>query len=239
MERYLRQVSLKGFGEEAQLKLRRARVLLVGLGGLGSASSLYLTAAGVGHLTIADDDAVEPSDLNRQILHWSGDIGRVKVQSAAEKLRSLNPETEIEPVCERVTEENATDLVRGADLVLDGTDNYTTRYLLNRVSVRLRKPFIHGACEGFLGQLSVILPGGPCLRCIVPFPPRERGGVPILSPTAGIVGCLQGLEAIKLITGVGEPLMGKLLVFDGRSLSFQEIEVHKNPNCPVCSNGEV
>jgi molybdopterin/thiamine biosynthesis adenylyltransferase len=184
-----------------------------------------------------DDDTVVPSDLNRQILHWSGDVGRVKVQSAVEKLRSLNPETEIEPVCERVTEENIMELVREADLVLDGTDNYATRYLLNQASVRLRRPFIHGACEGFLGQLAVILPGGPCLRCIVPYPPRERGGVPVLGPTAGVMGCLQSLEALKLITGVGEPLKGKLLLFDGRSLSFEEVEIRINPRCPVCSNG--
>jgi adenylyltransferase/sulfurtransferase len=237
MERFIRQMAISGFGREGQQRLEQSCVLVVGMGGLGCSASLYLAAAGVGRLILMDPQRVELSNLNRQILHWEGDVGRYKVESAIEKLLSLNPRLKVEGRREEANARNLQELVERADVVVDGTDNYATRYLLNEVCVRLGKPFVHGAVEGFLGQITTILPGkGPCLRCIFPHPPPEKEGPPVLGATAGVVGCLEAMETIKLLTGLGEPLVGRLLIFDGKGMHFEEVRVNRRADCPVCSN---
>lgn len=234
MERYSRQVLIPGFGEEGQRRLRRASAVVVGLGGLGSPSSLYLAAAGVGRITLVDSEEVEESNLNRQILHWTRDVGRPKGESAAEKLRELNPEVRVEVVGERLTEGNAGRILKG-DVVVDGLDNYETRYLVNSHCVRKGIPFVHAAVEGLTGQLLTVVPGkGPCLRCVIPEPPPPKPLFPVLGATPGVMGCLQAMEAIKLLTGLGKPLVGRLLLFEGRTMTFEEAEVRRNPGCPVC-----
>ncbi len=236
-ERYSRQVLIPGFGERAQRRLRRAHAVVVGLGGLGCPSSLYLAAAGVGRITLVDPERVEESNLNRQVLHWARDVGRPKAESAAEKLRELNPAVRVEVVGERLTEERVGKVLRG-DVVLDGLDNYRSRYLVNSHCVRRGIPFVHAAVEGFTGQLLTVVPGkGPCLRCVIPEPPPPRPVFPVLGPTPGVMGCLQAIEAIKLLTGLGEPLVGRLLLFEGKAMTFEEVEVRRNPKCPVCGGG--
>ncbi|MEM2282133.1 MAG: HesA/MoeB/ThiF family protein [Candidatus Hadarchaeales archaeon] len=236
MQRYSRQVIIEGFGEKSQRKLQRARVLVAGLGGLGSAASLYLAAAGVGHLVLVDDEEVEVSNLNRQVLHWARDLKKSKAESAAEKLRLLNPSIEVEAKKEKVTPANAGKLIGNCEAVVDGLDNYSTRYLLNEHCVRLGRPLVHGAVEGFVGQVTTILPGrGPCLKCIIPQEPATKKIIPVLGATSGVIGCLQAMETIKLLTGIGKPLVGRMLIFDGRTMSFEELEVNRNPSCPVCS----
>ena len=234
-ERYSRQIAIPGFGEAGQRKLEAAHVVVAGLGGLGSAASIYLVAAGVGHLTLIDAQRVELSNLNRQVLHWSPDVKRLKIESAMEKLHAMNPSVSIEAKAEKITWKNVDKLLRNADVVVDGMDNYQTRYLLNETCVRLHKPFVHGAVEGLTGQFTTIMPGdGPCLRCIIPKPPPKKRAFPVLSTTPGIIGCLQAMETIKLLTGMGEPLIGRMLFFDGQRASFEEIEIRRDPNCPVC-----
>lgn len=234
-ERYDRQMIIQGFGEEGQLELKNSHVTLVGLGGLGSPISIYLVAAGVGHLTIIDSEKVELSNLNRQVLHWDKDIGRPKAESAIEKLRELNPSVEIDSRLKEVTSENIGELLEGIDIVVDGLDNFPTRYLVNEACVEKRIPFVHGAVEGLIGQLSTILPGeGPCLKCIFPTPPPEKPTFPVLGATPAVMGCLEAIEVIKLITGVGEPLVGKILTFNGENLNFDELQVERDPECPVC-----
>ena len=236
MERYDRQLRVPGFGLEGQARLRRASVMVVGVGGLGCPASMYLAAAGVGRLVLVDGEAVELSNLNRQVLHWSGDVGRLKVSSAAEKLRSLNPEVEVVEVSSKLDERNAAELVSEVDVVVDGLDNFRARFIVNEACVRASKPYVYAGVRGFEGRLMTILPGkGPCLRCLLPSDPPEPGVVPVLGATPGVVGALEAMEAIKLITGLGEPLAGRLLVFDGLSMSFQVVKVERRPGCPVCS----
>ncbi|MCS7131342.1 MAG: MoaD family protein [Hadesarchaea archaeon] len=237
LERYNRQTIIPGFEERGQRKLKKARVLVAGLGGLGSPASAYLVAAGVGHLTILDAEQVELSNLNRQILHWSSDVGRPKAVSAIEKLSKMNPNVKLESRQEAITRENAGKLVENADVVVDGMDNYPARYLLNEACVRKQIPFIHGAVEGLIGQLTTIVPGrGPCLRCIFPREPPAAQARPVLGPTPGVVGCLQAMEAIKLIVGLGKPLVGQMLLFDGGEMIFDIIQVRRNSSCPICGN---
>jgi adenylyltransferase/sulfurtransferase len=235
LERYKRQIIIKGFGEEGQEKLKDAHALVAGLGGLGCPASEYLVAAGVGHLTILDAERVELSNLNRQILHWQLDVGRSKAGSAIEKLWAMNPVTKIDSRLEMITRENVDDLIKDADIVVDGMDNYSTRYVLNDACVRNRIPFIHGAVEGLVGQLATILPGeGPCLRCIIPKEPPSKPSFPVLGTTPGVIGCLQAMEAVKLIVGIGRLLVGRMLFFNGEAMSFDIIETRRNKNCPVC-----
>lgn len=235
LERYSRQILIRGFGEEGQQKLKNAHVLVAGLGGLGSPASTYLVAAGVGHLTILDAERVELSNLNRQILHWQLDVGRSKAGSAIEKLWAMNLKTKIESRLETLTRGNVDKLLKGADIVVDGMDNYPTRYMLNETCVHNRIPFIHGAVEGLVGQLATILPGeGPCLRCIIPKEPPLKPAFPVLGATPGLIGCLQAMEAIKLIVGIGKPLVGQMLFFNGEDMTFDIIEARRDPNCPVC-----
>lgn len=234
-DRYSRQVAIPGFGRAGQQKLKAAHAVVAGLGGLGSPASIYLAAAGVGHLTIIDAQRVELSNLNRQMLHWGPDIGQPKVKSATEKLKAMNSDIKVNGIFEKITSENVVQLVKGTDVVVDGLDNYSTRYLLNETCVRNNIPFIHGAVEGLRGQLMTILPGkGPCLRCVISREPLKKSLFPVLGATPGVIGCLQAMEAIKLITGIGKPFVGKMLIFNGMDMTFDEIKVNRDPNCQVC-----
>jgi len=233
LERYDRQLRI--FGVEGQGKLKRSTVLVVGLCGLGSAASLYLTAAGVGRLVLVDPDSIELSNLNRQILSWPEDVGKLKILSVKEKLLRFNEHVEIEAHAVRLDESNAHEFIRKADVVLDGLDDIKTRLLVNRVCVELGKPFVHASVEGFYGELMVIVPGrGPCLSCLVreEFPVRPP---PILGATPGVLALLQVAEAIKLLTGYGEPAIGRLILYDGARMSFAEIGIVRDKFCPVCS----
>jgi molybdopterin/thiamine biosynthesis adenylyltransferase len=231
-KRYARQILM--IGEEGQEKLKAARVLVAGAGGLGTVISLYLAAAGVGHLRIIDCDVVEESNLNRQILHWSKDLGRPKIDSAGEKLSALNPLIVLERISDRIVEENVGEMTRGCDLIVDAMDNFPTRHLLNRTAVEKGIPFIHGAVRGLFGQTTTVIPGEtPCLRCLFPAsPPREV--FPIIGATCGVIGSIEASEAIKLLTGQGKPLAGRLFLWDGLAGSADSLTIEKDPCCPVC-----
>ena len=234
--RYGRQIIYPGFGEKGQEKLKSSNVLVVGVGGLGCAVSIYLAYAGVGHITIVDDDAVELSNLNRQILHWEQDIGKNKTASAAVKLRKINSSIKITPVCRHITERNVDDIIKGADAVIDGLDNFETRFVLNRACVRNRAPFIYGGVNGLLGQVTTIVPGEtPCLACIYPTLPEAEGTIPVFGVTPALVASLQVMEAIKLIAGFGETLEGRMLYFNGETMEFAYEDLAKDPKCSVCS----
>lgn len=234
LERYDRQIRL--FGVEGQIRLKNSSVLVVGLGGLGSPASIYLAAAGVGKLIVVDKEVVELSNLNRQILYSTRDLGKPKTQVAREKLKELNPEVEIVPVQREADEELLEDLVKTVDLVIDGLDNWKTRFIVNRVCVKYRKPLIHGGIQGLYGQVMVIIPGKtPCLNCILPREPgAEEMTFPVLGPTPGLIAMVQVTEAIKLLTGYGNPVLNKLIVYDGYNMVFHEVSVARNPQCPTC-----
>lgn len=234
-ERYLRQILL--FDEEGQNALKRAHICIVGTGGLGSPIAMYLAAAGIGTITIVDSDTVTMSNLNRQLLHWTDDIGREKISSAAEKLRCINPHCNIIARNERVTRENVARISLGADIIIDAVDNYETRQILNLYSVREGKPFIHGAVRGLSGQMLVVLPGTACLRCIVQDGISDSM-VPVLGVTPGIVGCMQANEAIKLLTGGGSSA-GNLVIWNGETGRTEVYAVQPNPDCPVCGRRDV
>ncbi|MFT3762433.1 MAG: molybdopterin-synthase adenylyltransferase MoeB [Pseudoxanthomonas sp.] len=246
-ERYSRHLLLPEVGVEGQKKLEASRVLLVGAGGLGSPAGMYLAAAGVGHVRLADDDVVDKSNLQRQILHTEARIGAAKVASAAQALSALNPRTRVEAVAERVTSENVERLLDGVDVVVDGADNFPARYLLNDACVKLGKPLVYGAVQRFEGQVSVFDAGRhrgdcPCYRCLFPEPPppefapncAEAG---VLGVLPGVIGLLQASEALKLLLGLGEPLAGRLLHFDALAMRFREVRVLPDPDCPVCAPG--
>jgi adenylyltransferase/sulfurtransferase len=236
LERYDRQIRIEGFDVEGQKKLKKAKVVVAGAGGLGCPTAIYLAAAGVGKITIIDKEKVELSNLNRQILHWDKDIGKYKIDSAVEKLSQLNPDIEVEGLKIEITEQNVRSLIEDADVIVDGMDNFKTRFLLNEACVKLNKPFVHAAVYGLTGELMTIIPGkGPCYRCYLPVEPPEIKPFPILGATPGVLACLEAMETIKLITGIGEPLTGKLLLFDGFKMTFQILNVKKLENCPVCS----
>jgi adenylyltransferase/sulfurtransferase len=238
--RYSRHLTLPDVGLEGQTKLSAARVLLIGAGGLGSPAALYLAAAGVGTLGIVDFDVVDRSNLQRQILHGTSGIGTAKTDSARTRLHDINPHVSVETFAERLTSANALDVIRGFDLVVDGSDNFPTRYLVNDACVLLGKPDVYGSVFQFDGQVSIFdARRGPCYRCLFADPPPPdlvpscaEGGV--LGVLPGIIGSLQALEAIKLIVGFGEPLIGRLLLFDGRRLQFRELALEKDRACPVC-----
>ncbi len=235
-ERYDRQIIIRGLGEAGQEKLKRAKIVIVGAGGLGSPISIYLAAAGVGTMRIIDHGSVELSNLNRQILHWDEDIGRKKAISAAEKLRRLNPEVKVEAIEAEITESNATQLVAGFDLIVDALDNLPTRYLLNKVAVEQRMPFFHGAVYGFEGRVLTIIPGkSACLRCIYKRTiPAEK--FPVIGVTPALIGCIQAAEVIKYIVGLGKLLTNRLLIYDGLNLKFTELEVARDPDCDHCGH---
>jgi len=237
LERYDRQIRIKGLGKSGQSKLKKARVIVMGAGGLGCPASFYLVAAGIGHVAVVDKEIVELSNLNRQVLHWSEDIGRPKGVSMAEKLRQLNPEVSVEALQKVVTTNNARPLVKGFTVVVDALDNWRTRFLLNKACVKEKIPFVHAGVYALYGQITTILPGkGPCLQCILPKIPPEEENFPVLGAAAGTLGLLEALETIKIITGLGEPLVGRMLHFDGETMSFQEIKVERRRTCPVCGS---
>ncbi len=233
LERYDRQLRI--FGVEAQEKLKRSRVTIVGLGGLGSASALYLAAVGVGTLRLVDKERVELSNLNRQVLHWTPDVGREKTRSALEKLEKLNPEVKVEVLNIEVNEDNARKVVEGSTLILDALDNWKTRFILNDECIRSGIPFIHAGVKEFQGQVFVVKPGdGPCLRCLFPRSPKEEENIPVIGAVVALIAMIQVVEALKLLTGYGKPLIGTLLFYDGRIQNIERIRVRRNPRCPAC-----
>ncbi|HRR67536.1 MAG TPA: HesA/MoeB/ThiF family protein, partial [Methanomassiliicoccales archaeon] len=236
-DRYVRQLSIPGFGPEAQRRLGRACVAVVGVGGLGSAALLYLAAAGVGRLVLIDDQKVEPSNLNRQIIHFEEDalLPRYKVESARMKLQAFNSEVDVEAIPMRL-EEETTFLLKGADLALDCMDGPAGRYLLNRCCLQRRIPLVHGAVEGLTGHVLTVLPEGPCLRCAFPSLPNPRGGVPVLGAAAGVIGSMQAMEAIKAIAGIGEGRAGRALFLDMGSGQMDEVVFQRSPGCPDCGS---
>jgi adenylyltransferase/sulfurtransferase len=242
LTRYARHLSLPEVGVEGQRRLKAARVLLVGAGGLGSPAALYLAAAGVGTIGLVDYDRVDATNLQRQVLYGTGDLGRPKLEAAAERLGDLNPDVRLEPHALRLDSGNALAVLGGYDVVIDGSDNFPTRYLVNDACVLLGKPYVYGSIFRFEGQVSVFdAARGPCYRCLFADPPpRElvpscaEGGV--LGVLPGVVGTLQALEAIKLVLGRGEPLVGRLLLFDALRMRFRELELRKDPGCPVCGD---
>jgi molybdopterin/thiamine biosynthesis adenylyltransferase/rhodanese-related sulfurtransferase len=240
-ERYSRHLLLPEVGMEGQQKLLDAKVLLLGAGGLGSPAALYLAAAGVGMLGIVDDDVVDISNLQRQVIHTSDRVGVAKVDSAEETIRGLNPDVHVVKHKLRLGPENIMDVLPGYDIVVDGLDNFPTRYLLNDASVRLQIPVVSAAILGFDGQLSVFKPyDGPCYRCLFPVPPPAElapscGANGVLGVLPGTMGLLQATEVIKLILGVGDPLIGRLLMYDALAATVTEVKVRRDPECPICS----
>jgi molybdopterin/thiamine biosynthesis adenylyltransferase/rhodanese-related sulfurtransferase len=238
--RYSRHLLIPEVGEAGQLKLLDSRVLMIGAGGLGSPAALYLAAAGVGTIGIVDADTVDASNLQRQILHNTARLGKLKTESAHETLAALNPDVHVVEHRLRLSAENVLDLIKDYDVIVDGADNFPTRYALNDASVILGKPVVHGSIFRFEGQTTVFAPGeGPCYRCLFPAPPpaemapscAEAG---VLGVLPGIVGSLQAVEAIKLLLGIGEPLIGRLLLYDALETSFRELRLRRDPACPVC-----
>jgi adenylyltransferase/sulfurtransferase len=238
--RYSRHLLLPEVGLAGQERLKQARVLLIGAGGLGSPAALYLAAAGVGTLGIVEFDRIELTNLQRQILHDTKAVGRPKLESAATRIQELNPNVRVVPFGERLSSLNALDVLREFDVVVDGSDNFPTRYLVNDACVLLGKPLVYGSIFRFEGQVSVFdAKRGPCYRCLYSEPPPPglapscaEGGV--LGVLPGVIGCLQALEAIKLLLGAGDPLVGRLLLFDALRLRFRELQLRKDPECPVC-----
>ena len=242
VRRYSRHLILPEVGVDGQRRLKQSRVLCVGAGGLGSPAAMYLAAAGVGTLGLVDFDVVDLSNLQRQLLHGTSDVGRPKLDSAADRLREVNPHVRIEPHHTALTSANALDLLREYDVILDGTDNFPTRYLVNDACVLLRKPNAFGSIFRFEGQASVFgVEGGPCYRCLYPEPPPP-GLVPscaeagVLGVLPGIIGTIQATETIKLLLGIGQPLIGRFLVFEALRMRFRELTLRRDPECPVCGD---
>ena len=244
-ERYARHLRLPEIGARGQRRLEAASVVVVGAGGLGSPAAFYLAAAGVGQLRLVDDDAVDRSNLQRQILHVDADIGVSKVESAQTRLSALNPRVAVEPVAERLGSANVERLIADADVVIDGGDNFPVRYLLNDACIHLRKPLVYGAVHRFEGQVSVFDAGrqrgrAPCYRCLFPEPPPPEAApncseVGVLGVLPGVVGMLQATEALKLLLHIGEPLAGRLLHFDALGMRFRETRLAPDPDCPLCA----
>jgi molybdopterin/thiamine biosynthesis adenylyltransferase len=235
LERYDRQIMMAEIGQKGQEKLKNARAFIAGAGGLGSPISIYLAAAGVGTIRIVDQDRVDLSNLNRQVLHWNDDIGETKADSALAKLADLNPTINVETSCETITDKNVSHLVAGFDLIIDATDNFPTRYLLNKVALDINIPFFHGAVRGFEGRAMTIIPGKTaCLRCMYKGPiPEEK--FPVIGVAPAVIGSIQATEVIKYIIGIGNLLENRMLVYDGLTMNFTEFKIKKNPNCDHCS----
>jgi molybdopterin/thiamine biosynthesis adenylyltransferase len=240
LERYSRHILLKEFGVKGQKKLFEGRVLVIGAGGLGSPAAMYLAAAGVGQIGLADNDTVDLSNLQRQILHSTPDVGKHKTISGAETIAALNPEVKVSLHQGLVTSENVLELIKGYDFIIDGTDNFAAKFLINDACVIAAKPFSHAGIIRFQGQLTTYVPGqGPCYRCIFQKPPppeavptcRQAG---VIGAMAGVIGCLQALEAIKYLADLGRLLTGSLLTFDSLTMGFRTIKVPQRPNCAVC-----
>ncbi|HJO48586.1 MAG TPA: molybdopterin-synthase adenylyltransferase MoeB [Candidatus Scalindua sp.] len=241
INRYSRHIILPEVGGKGQKKLLEAKVFLVGAGGLGSPAAFYLAAAGIGKIGIADNDNVDFSNLQRQILHSTKDVDYPKAQSAKETIEDLNPDVEVVPYTDRLNSDNIIDIIKDYDVILDGSDNFPTRYLVNDACVMLGKPLSHGAIFRFDGQATTIIPGeGPCYRCLYETPPppdlvpscQEAG---VLGVIAGTIGVIQATEVIKLILGKGDLLNGKLLLYDSLGMDFKKLKIQRNPDCPICS----
>ncbi len=239
--RYARHIILPGIGGDGQRRLMDARMLVIGAGGLGSPAAMYLAAAGVGTIGLVDFDKVELSNLQRQLLHDTGDVGRPKVQSGRDRIRDLNPNVDVVVHETLLSSENAFDVLGGYDVVVDGTDNFPVRYLVNDAAQMLGKPLVYGSIYQWEGQATVFLPGrdSPCYRCLFPEPPPP-GTVPscaeggVFGVLPGIIGSIQAVEAIKLVLGNGEPLVGRLLLFDALGMEFTTVKLRWDPDCPVC-----
>src|SRR5213080_1556476 len=240
-ERYSRHLLIPEIGIEGQQKLLDAKVLLLGAGGLGSPTALYLAAAGVGTLGIVDNDEVDLSNLQRQVIHTTDRIGVPKVDSAEESMKAINQDVNVVKYAERLDASNVMRIIEGYDVIVDGLDNFPTRYLLNDASVRLQIPVVSASILGFDGQLSVFKPfDGPCYRCLYPTPPPAElapscGAAGVLGVLPGVMGLLQSVEVIKLVTGAGEPLIGRLLLYEALGATFTELKVRRDPECPICS----
>ncbi len=233
--RYDRQILYPAFGEEGQRKLRQAHVLIAGVGGLGSPVAIYLACAGIGKLTVVDSDAVELSNLNRQILHWEADIGEKKVVSAAQKLEKLNSTVDMNARAVKITAENFAGLLEGVDLVMDCMDNMATRFILNEGCVKAGIPLIHGGIYGMMGEITTIIPGQtPCFECIFPRDVEGKKPFPVFGFTPALIASLQVMEATKLLAGFGELLAGKMLYVRGEETIFMTVDLQKNKACRVC-----
>ena len=239
-ERYSRHTLLPEVGVEGQLKMLNAKVLLIGAGGLGSPTALYLAAAGIGTIGLVDDDAVDASNLQRQVIHTTDRVGMPKTTSAKMTIQSLNPDVDVVEHNTRLNASNVLELLEPYDVIVDGADNFPTRYLLNDASVRLRKPVVSASILAFDGQISTFVPHeGPCYRCLYPTPPPPElapscSAAGVLGVMAGVVGLLQANEVIKLVAGLGEPLIGRLLLYDALGTRFTELKVRRDPECPIC-----
>ncbi len=238
LRRYARHILLPEVGREGQQRLKSASVLIVGVGGLGSPAALYLAAAGVGHLGLVDGDRVDESNLQRQVLYATAQVGQPKALMARERLHALNPHIQIDTYAHRITPANAWEIASEYDLIVDGTDNFATRYLLNDTAVLQKKPFVYGSISRFEGQVSVFYAEeGPCYRCIFPQPPTRYqtcAELGVLGALPGVIGTLEATEALKLILGIGKPLVGRLLLYDALAMQFDIIRLRKNPTCKVC-----
>ena len=237
LERYDRQIMIRGFGEEGQEKLKQAKVFIAGSGGLGSPIAIYLAAAGIGTIRVVDHDRIELSNLNRQVLHWDENIGTRKTDSAAEKLKKLNPGVKIEAIAETITEANVSQLVADFDLIVDAMDNLPTRYLLNKTAIDKGIPLFHGAAYAFEGRAMTIIPRKTaCLYCSYHGAVPPPGKFPVIGVAPAVIGCIQATEVIKYIVGLGELLTNRLLVYDGLNLKFTEFKVKKDLNCEHCAH---
>jgi molybdopterin/thiamine biosynthesis adenylyltransferase len=238
--RYSRHTLLPEVGVEGQLKMLNAKVLLVGAGGLGAPAALYLAAAGIGTLGLVDDDEVDETNLQRQVIHNTERVGQPKTESARKTIEALNPDVDVVEHRTRLDASNIIEIIRDYDVILDGADNFPTRYLLNDASVRLRKPVVSASILAFDGQISTFVPfEGPCYRCLYPTPPPAElapscGAAGVLGVMAGVMGLLQANEVIKLVAGIGEPLIGRLLLYDSLGTRFTELKVRRDPDCPIC-----
>jgi adenylyltransferase/sulfurtransferase len=240
--RYSRHLIMPEVGMAGQKRLKASSVLLIGAGGLGSPLGLYLAAAGIGRIGLVDFDTVDFSNLQRQVMHGTADVGRPKLESARDRLKAINPEVRLDLYPTRLSSANALELLGSYDIIIDGTDNFPTRYLVNDACVLLGKPNVYGSIFRFDGQASVFYPGkGPCYRCLYPEPPPP-GEVPscaeggVLGILPGLIGCIQATEAVKLILGQGEPLIGRLLIYDALQMTFRQLRIRRNPRCPLCGD---
>ncbi|MDD4859047.1 MAG: HesA/MoeB/ThiF family protein [Dehalococcoidales bacterium] len=233
--RYSRQIAYPGLEEDGQQRLKASHVVVAGLGGLGCLAATYLACAGVGRITVVDCDSVELSNLNRQMLHWEDDVGEPKPQSVAEKLKKINSTVKVVPVFEKITENNARGIIKKAQVVIDATDNFETRFILNAACVAEKIPLVHGGVHSFLGELTTIIPGEtPCLACVFPDTAKKQNHFPVFGVNPALVATLQVTETIKLIAGFGTLLKGRMLYINAETMEFKFFNLSKRVNCPVC-----